>query len=50
MVRSPEISERFRAMGGQAGGNSPAEFTAFIDQERARWKSIVDAAGLVQEQ
>ncbi len=50
VVRSPKISERFRAMGGQAGGNTPAEFTAFIDQERARWKTIVDAAGLAQEQ
>jgi len=50
VVRSPEISERFKAMGGQAGGNTPAEFAAFIDQERVRWKSIVDAAGLVQEQ
>ncbi len=27
-----------------------AEFAAFIDQERARWKTIVDAVGLVQEQ
>ncbi|KGE00135.1 ABC transporter substrate-binding protein [Achromobacter sp. RTa] len=50
IVRSPEIRERFKAMGGQAGGNTPAEFSAFIDQERARWKQIVDAAGLAQEQ
>ena len=50
VVRSPDISDRFKAMGGQAGGNTPAEFAAFIDQERARWKQIVDAAGLVQEQ
>ncbi|CAB3659269.1 Bug family tripartite tricarboxylate transporter substrate binding protein [Achromobacter pestifer] len=50
VVRSPEISDRFKAMGGQAGGNTPAEFTAFIDQERARWKQIVDTAGLAQEQ
>ncbi|MNK30556.1 Tripartite tricarboxylate transporter family receptor [compost metagenome] len=50
VVRSPDISERFKAMGGQAGGNTPAEFAAFIDQERARWKQIVDAAGLAQEQ
>ncbi len=49
-VRSPEVRERFRAMGGQAGGNTPAEFGAFIDQERARWKAIVDAAGLAKEQ
>lgn len=50
VVQSPEVSDRFKAMGGQAGGNTPAEFTAFIGQERARWKQIVDAAGLEQEQ
>ncbi|WP_116522317.1 Bug family tripartite tricarboxylate transporter substrate binding protein [Achromobacter insuavis] len=50
VVRSPDITERFRAMGGQAGGNTPAEFAAFIDQERARWKQIVDTAGIAQEQ
>ncbi|CCH05781.1 Bug family tripartite tricarboxylate transporter substrate binding protein [Achromobacter xylosoxidans] len=50
VVRSPDVAERFRAMGGQAGGDTPAEFAAFIDQERVRWKRIVDAAGLVQEQ
>ncbi|MGE8639638.1 MAG: Bug family tripartite tricarboxylate transporter substrate binding protein, partial [Achromobacter sp.] len=32
VVQSPEVSDRFKAMGGQAGGNTPAEFTAFIGQ------------------
>ena len=50
VVRSPDISGRFKAMGGQTGGNTPAEFTAFIDQERTRWKQIVDTAGLAREQ
>ncbi|CUI81009.1 Argininosuccinate lyase [Achromobacter xylosoxidans] len=50
VVRSPDVAERFCAMGGQAGGDTPAEFAAFIDQERVRWKRIVDAAGIVQEQ
>lgn len=50
VVRGPDVAERFRAMGGQAGGDTPAEFAAFIGQERARWKRIVDAAGLAQEQ
>lgn len=50
VVQSPEVSDRFKSMGGQAGGNTPAEFTAFIGQERARWKQIVDTAGLAQEQ
>ncbi|MDM9561817.1 Bug family tripartite tricarboxylate transporter substrate binding protein [Bordetella petrii] len=42
----PEVRQRFGAMGGQAGGNSPAEFAAFIDAERARWQATVQAAGL----
>ncbi|SSW72332.1 hypothetical protein AVE30378_05068 [Achromobacter veterisilvae] len=50
VVRSPDIRDRFKAMGGQAGGNTPAEFSVFIDQERGRWKQIVDAAGLAREQ
>lgn len=49
VVRSPDIDARFKAMGGQAGGNTPAEFSAFINQERVRWKQIVDTAGLKQE-
>lgn len=50
VVRSPEIRERFTAMGGEAGGDTPAEFSAFIASEQARWKQIVDTAGLAQEQ
>ncbi len=49
-MKDPDVVKRFRAMGGQAGGNTPAEFAAFIDQERARWKQIVDTAGIAQEQ
>ena len=45
----PDVQQRFRAMGGQAGGNSPAEFGAFIDQERQRWHATVQAAGLAQK-
>ncbi len=48
-LAAPDIQKRFREMGGQAGGNTPAEFAAFIDTERARWKQTVDAAGLSME-
>ncbi|MBV7486739.1 tripartite tricarboxylate transporter substrate binding protein [Bordetella sp. BOR01] len=49
VVAMPEVQRRFRAMGGQAGGNSPAEFGAFIDQERNRWHDTVQGAGLAQK-
>jgi tripartite-type tricarboxylate transporter receptor subunit TctC len=49
VVRSPDISGRFKAMGGLSGGEPSQEFTDFIVQERARWKKIVESAGMVQE-
>jgi tripartite-type tricarboxylate transporter receptor subunit TctC len=49
-VRDPEVVARFKEMGGVAGGNTPAEFTAFVNNERQRWKQIVDTAGLSMEQ
>ena len=36
-------------MGGTPGGNTPAEFAAFVDRERESWKKIVDAANLTME-
>jgi tripartite-type tricarboxylate transporter receptor subunit TctC len=29
-------------------GNSPAEFNAFLNDELARWKQVVDAGGIRQ--
>lgn len=49
VLSSQEVVERFRAMGGQAGGGPSKDFAVFIDQERIRWKQIVETAGLVQE-
>jgi len=46
VLAMPDVQQRFHAMGGQAGGNSPAEFAAYIDQERSRWHDTVQAAGL----
>lgn len=46
VLAQPEVQQRFHAMGGRAGGNSPAESAAFIDQERERWSTTVKAAGL----
>ena len=42
-------TRRFIEMGGTPGGNTPAEFAAFVDRERESWKKIVDAANLTME-
>ncbi len=46
ILATPEIRKRFAEMGGQAGGNSSAEFGAFVKQQQADWKQIVEAANL----
>jgi tripartite-type tricarboxylate transporter receptor subunit TctC len=46
ILRSPEIQKRFSDLGGQAGGNTAAEFDAFVRKQQADWKQIVDAAKL----
>lgn len=47
-LASPEVLSHFKTMGGKAGGNTPAEFEAFIAAERAKWSKTVEAAGLAK--
>ena len=49
VLEMPEIRSRFVEMGGTPGGNTPAEFSAFIDRERESWKQIVETANLTME-
>ncbi|SAH93605.1 lipoprotein [Bordetella ansorpii] len=50
VLKSEDVITRFRALGGQAGGESSAQFTAFVDSERARWKDIVAKSGVELQQ
>ena len=49
VLAMPEILQRFTEMGGIPGGNTPAEFGAFIEKETESWKKIVEAAKLSLE-
>ena len=48
-VRSPEVTERFRALGVQGIGSTPAEFGAFFGGEMDRWGRIIREAGIKAE-
>ncbi len=50
VLKSEDVIARFRALGGQAGGEPSARFTAFVDAERARWKDIVAKSGVELQQ
>lgn len=48
-METPEVRQRFADLGGVPGGETPAEYDAFIAQERRSWAQIVKAAGLSLE-
>ena len=48
-MQTPEIRTKFADLGGVPGGETPAEYDAFIAQERRSWAQIVKAANLSLE-
>jgi len=48
-MQTAEVRQRFADLGGVPGGETPAEYDAFIAQERKGWAQIVKAAGLSLE-
>jgi tripartite-type tricarboxylate transporter receptor subunit TctC len=45
-MNKPEVNAKIAAFGVQPGGNSPAEFSAFVNAEYDKWGRIITAAGL----
>lgn len=45
-LRSPETKARFDAQGFDVVANTPEQFTEFLKEETARWKQVVDTAGI----
>ncbi|MDR6729827.1 Bug family tripartite tricarboxylate transporter substrate binding protein [Delftia lacustris] len=48
-MQTADVRQRFADLGGVPGGETPAEYDAFIAQERKSWAQIVKAAGLSLE-
>jgi len=46
VLRDPAVKERFRALGVEAVGNTPAEFAVFLKDETAKWARAVKKAGI----
>jgi tripartite-type tricarboxylate transporter receptor subunit TctC len=43
-VNSPDIKEKLLAAGIEASGNSQAEFAAYVKDEVAKWKKVIEDA------
>lgn len=46
ILRKPDVIERFRAIGSEPVGGSPADVQKFFAEERVRWKRAVEMANL----
>ena len=45
-AKSPAVVERFKADDAEAIGSPPQEYGAFIAKEQARWKEVIQKAGV----
>ncbi|MDB5812848.1 MAG: hypothetical protein JWN94_4970 [Betaproteobacteria bacterium] len=45
ILKTPEIRDRLTREGAEPVGNTPAEFTAFLKTDIARWGKVIKAAG-----
>jgi tripartite-type tricarboxylate transporter receptor subunit TctC len=49
ILREPAVIERFRSIGSEPVGGTPAQTEKFFAEERVRWKRAVDVAGLTKQ-
>lgn len=48
-VNSPDLRARFLDQGAEPVGNTPEQYTAFIQNEIAKWAKVIKAAGIKGE-
>jgi len=48
-LKSPEVRERLQGLGADPGGNTPEQYTAFMQSEIAKWAKVIKAAGIKAE-
>ena len=48
-VQSPEFKDRIVKNGFVVVGNTPEEFTAFVEAETAKWANVIKTANIQAE-
>lgn len=48
-LNSPDLRERLKSQGADPIGNTPEQYTAFIQDEIAKWAKVIQAAGIKGE-
>ena len=50
IMSRPEMRERMESQGSEAVASTPEEFAAFIKSESAKWRKVIEQAGLLHSQ
>ena len=45
-LKSPEVRDRLQGLGADPVGNTPEQYSAFIQSEIAKWDKVIKAAGI----
>ena len=48
-LRSPKVKEQLALQGAEPGGNTPAEFAAFLKAEHEKWSAVAKAAKIMPQ-
>jgi tripartite-type tricarboxylate transporter receptor subunit TctC len=48
-LNSPDLRERLQGLGAEPVGNTPEQYTAFMQNEIAKWGKVIKAAGIKGE-
>ena len=48
-LNTPEVSEKLQGLGAEPVGNTPEQYTAFMQNEIAKWAKVIKAAGIKGE-
>ncbi|HEX2826345.1 MAG TPA: tripartite tricarboxylate transporter substrate binding protein [Burkholderiales bacterium] len=48
-IKTPEVDEKLRGLGADPVGNTPEQYTAFMQAEIAKWAKVIKAAGIKGE-
>jgi tripartite-type tricarboxylate transporter receptor subunit TctC len=49
VLKAPDMQDYFAQQGFFVGGNSPAEFRAFIEKDIPRWAQVIKSAGITAQ-
>ena len=46
ILKLPDVSERLSSQGAEPVGGTPDEFANFINNEQAKWRKVIEQAGI----